>query len=259
MFNNWRQLLLTGLVIFIAIIIHSIAGFGYAQVANGLLPLFLPARAASVIFTITAIVSNFRVLWSVREEFRRKDFLPPFIGLLFGLPLGVFVFQGLDPNQLRFAIGVTLLLSVGLIILLQQTKVVREWITRKAPKPGWKIGVLAGVLGGIFGGAVAIPGPPMIVYGTFMMGAGYWSGDRMKAVFTAFFGSLMSYRLVTLLLFTELVTLTLTLQAVLTFPFLFLGAWIGIKIFEYLPQKQFQWVVLGGLTVNAIILLTTAI
>lgn len=189
---------------------------------------------------MTRVFTLFRVFW-FRVVFLRR--------------WGIAIESLLD----RIAIGVTLLISVGLIILLQQMKSVREWIKRKAPKPGWKIGLLAGLLGGIFGGAVAIPGPPMIVYGTFMLGAGYWSGDRMKAVFTAFFGSLMSYRLVTLLIFTELVTLTLTFQTVFTFPFLVIGGWIGIKIFEYLPQKRFQWIVLGGLTINALILLNTAI
>lgn len=54
---NWVATALTSLVIFVAAVVHGIAGFGYAQVAMGLLPLFRDPAAASIIFTVTALLN----------------------------------------------------------------------------------------------------------------------------------------------------------------------------------------------------------
>jgi len=255
---DWTTATLTSLVVFLGIIVHSIAGFGMAQVVMGLLPLFRDPASASIIFAPIAIISNWRVWWSVRSDFRWKDWAIPVVGLVFGLPAGIYLFSGLDKNQLRIGIGITLLVSVILIALIRQLPFVKEWMKGRGYQPGWKTGVIAGFLTGVSGGAVAIPGPPMILYGAFMMAADYWKGKQMKAVFTALFGTLQLYRLTTLAI-TGAVTMPLMVEAATAVPALFLGAWIGIQIFDRLPQKVFSWAVLTMLTINAVILLATSI
>lgn len=253
---NWLDTGLTAAVVFFATVVHGIAGFGLAQVSMGLLPLFRTPEAASVIFSIVAIFSNARVWWSVREEFDWRDWAVPVIGLAFGMPVGIYVFSALSKSQLRIAIGITLLVAVVLLAALRQISAVREWLKNTGFEPGWKTGVSAGFLAGLLGGAVAIPGPPMILYGTFMMTAGFWKSGRMKAVFTAFFGTLMLYRTLSLSV-TGTVTSAYLLEAAVALPGMFLGAWIGIMIYDRIPRKIFAWVVLAMLTVNAIVLLLT--
>ncbi|MBD3209890.1 sulfite exporter TauE/SafE family protein, partial [Candidatus Micrarchaeota archaeon] len=85
-----ETMILTSAVIFLAALVHGIVGFGYAQVAMGLLPIFRDPGPASVVFTITAVLVNFGIFWSVRNSFRWKDWLFPAVGLLFGMPAGVF-------------------------------------------------------------------------------------------------------------------------------------------------------------------------
>ena len=63
------ETILTSVTIFFASIVHGIAGFGLAQVSMGFMPLFRDAASAAVIFSMIAVVSNFRVWFSVREEF----------------------------------------------------------------------------------------------------------------------------------------------------------------------------------------------
>lgn len=256
--TDWVITGLTSLVIFLASVIHGIAGFGYAQVSMGLLPLFREPGAASIIFTVTAIFSNSRVWWSVREEFDWKQWAIPVIGLVAGLPLGIYVFSTLNKTQLRAAIGIVLLIAVVLIALIRQIDTVTDWIKDSGIRPGWKTGVTAGFLSGVFGGAVAIPGPPLIIYGAFMAASGFWNDKEMKAVFTAFFGTLMVYRLAGLSL-TGTVTVPLLIQAAVALPGVFLGAWIGVKVFNRIPENVFSWIVLGLLSVNAVILLSTAL
>jgi hypothetical protein len=254
---EWTLAGLTSLVIFLAALVHGIAGFGYAQVAMGLLPLFRNPGQASIIFTVTAVFANWRVFWSVREEFIWKDWAMPASGLVIGLPAGVYLLKGLNDDGMRLVIGIILILSVILIVAIQQHPFLNNWIRQRKFKPGWKTAVTAGFTGGLLGGAVAIPGPPMILYGAFMMGAGFWTDARMKAAFTAFFGTLMLYRLGTLSLTAD-VTLPITIEAIIALPVLFLGAWAGIRIFNRLPQNIFRWIVLVGLTITATLLISAA-
>jgi len=99
----------------------------------------------------------------------------------------------------------------------------------------------------------------MIVYGAFMSASGFWTDKEMKATFTAFFGTLMLYRLGSLT-YTGAVTTPLMIEAAVAVPMVFrrraggLGAWIGVYIFDHIPERIFQWVVLALLTVNAFVL-----
>ena len=174
------------------------------------------------------------------------------------MPLGIYVFGQFNKAQMRVAIGAVLVLAVILVGATQQSDAVTDWIEENEYRPGKFVGVMAGLLAGIFGGAVAVPGPPMIVYGAFMSASGFWSGKEMKAVFTAFFGTLMLYRLGSLT-YTGAVTSPLLIEAAVAVPMVFLGAWVGVYIFDHIPERIFQWVVLALLTVNAIVLLVTAV
>ncbi len=150
------------------------------------------------------------------------------------------------------------MLAVIVVGATQQLDVVTDWIEARDYRPGKAIGATAGLFAGIFGGAVAVPGPPMIIYGAFMSASGFWSGEEMKAVFTAFFGSLMLYRLGSLT-YTGAVTMPLMIEAAIAIPMVFLGAWIGVYIFDHIPERIFQWLVLALLTVNAFVLLLTSV
>lgn len=244
----------TSAIVFLGIVVHSIAGFGFAQVVMGLLPLIRNPQEASVIFNILAIASNARVLWSVRDSFDLKSWGVPVIGLVAGMPIGMYFFRNLNTEQFRTGIGLTLLLAVILILAMRQVDYIKDIIKESGWKPGYKTGILAGFIAGILGGSVAIPGPPMIVYGAFLMASNQWTGDQMKAVFTGFFGTLMIYRLSGLVLAGD-ASLPLLREALIVMPVLFFGAAVGIWIYEKIPEKIFQWLVILGLTINAFILL----
>jgi len=209
----------------------------------GIMPLFRSPSSASIIFTATAVVANARVWWSVRDAFDWEKWIVPVGGLVVGMPLGIVVFSGFDAAQMRVAIGAVLVLAVIVVGATQQLDVVTDWIEEKDYRPGKIIGATAGLLAGILGGAVAVPGPPMIVYGAFMSASGFWTDKEMKATFTAFFGTLMLYRLGSLT-YTGAVTTPLMIEAAVAVPMVFLGAWIGVYIFDHIPERIFQWVVL---------------
>ena len=254
---EWMNTLYTAITIFVATIVHGIAGFGFAQVSMGIMPLFRSAASAAVIFSMVAVVSNFRIWWSVRDSFEWKEWIKPVIGLVAGMPLGLFLFDQMDKHQMRMTIGIVLLIGVVFIILTKQTDLLKKWIKETDYQPGWIMPIAVGLIAGILGGAVAIPGPPVILYGTFMAASGKWSHKKMKSIFTAFFGTLMLYRVIAVSIQGEM-TGSLALEAAIAIPGLLLGAWIGIYIFNKIPQKVFNWIVLLLLTVNAFLLLFTS-
>jgi hypothetical protein len=114
---NWLVVALSAGSVFLGTLIHGIAGFGLAQVAMGLMPLFRSPTEASIIFGMVSIVSNLRVWWSVKEKFNWRDWLIPVAGLAVGLPLGILLLARLSEEQMRLIIGITLLVAAILIAL----------------------------------------------------------------------------------------------------------------------------------------------
>jgi hypothetical protein len=139
----------------------------------------------------------------------------------------------------------------------QQLDVVTDWIETRDYRPGSAVGATAGLLAGVLGGAVAGPGPPMLVYGAFIPASGFWSGEETRTT-TAFFGTPVCYRPGSLA-YTGAVTTPLAIEAAVAVPAVFVGAWVGVDVFDHVPERAFQWLVLALLTANALVLLYTAV
>lgn len=239
---------------FLAALVHGIASFGLSQIGMGLMPLFRSTESAAIILGILSTISNFRVWLSVKEYFDFKEWIKPVMGLIFGMPMGLYIFNQMDENQARISIGVILLLAVILMILGKQTNKIAQWFKETKYRPKLVLPILVGLVSGILGGAVAIPGPPMVLYGTFMTATAIWTNKEMKAIFTAFFGILMLYRTATAAIAGH-IDLSLGLEALITIPAMLLGSWFGISIFNKISSKLFNWIVIILLTINAVILL----
>ncbi len=92
----------------------------------GLMPLFSSEASASIIFSLIAVVSNFRVWWSVRDKFVVKHWLFPVLGLVFGMPalflgswLGIKIYNHI-PEKI-FSWLVLVMLSINALVLLIAT------------------------------------------------------------------------------------------------------------------------------------------
>lgn len=138
------QLAFVNVVVLIAAIVVGMAGFGMAQVTNGLLPLYISASVGNIMFTPLAFISVGRTFWSVRQHFRFRNTLFPVLGLLPGLPLGTYFFAQMTNDQLIIAIAVVLLLSVLIIGAVRQLNIVQQWVQNSGWSPGWKTGLSAG-------------------------------------------------------------------------------------------------------------------
>jgi uncharacterized protein len=251
---DWVLTGLTALVVLAATTVHGIVGFGTGQITMAVLPFFREPGPASIIVSIIVFVTNVRVFWNSREDFVLKDWLIPVIGLAVGLPIGIWLFSSLEQDQMSMVIGIVMLIATILIFLTRQIESLRKKIRESGYQPGPISGILAGFLSGIMGGAVSIPGPPMIIYGAFLVETEYWTPKQMKAIFTAFFATNLLYRL-GVLLFTGDVTAELTLEALIILPAVFLGTWLGLLLFDRMPREAFRWFVLIFLFVLSLLLI----
>jgi uncharacterized protein len=239
---DWLTTLWSALVVLVATTVHGIAGFGTGQITMGVLPLFRDAATASIVVSLVVFVTNVRVFWSVREEFVWRDWLIPVAGLVVGLPIGIYLFGAWDEGQLRVAIGIVMVIAAIAILLVRQIEQVTTWIRETGWQPGWISGVIAGFLSGIFGGAVSIPGPPMLIYGAFLMETDYWKPEQMKAIFTSFFATNLLYRIGALTV-TGQMTTEILVEALAIIPAVLVGSWLGIKLFDRIPREVFRWFV----------------
>jgi len=95
------------------------------------------------------------------------------LGSLLGTPAGVWVLAALPAGTLKRLIGL-MLLAIVLV----------EWCGAYPQKlSGRRWGLGAGVLSGLLGGAIATPGPPVILY----VVAQGWQPRVIKATLQAFF------------------------------------------------------------------------
>ncbi|MDN6626962.1 MAG: sulfite exporter TauE/SafE family protein [Pisciglobus halotolerans] len=251
---NWLRTVYTAITTFLGGIIHGVAGFGLSQVTMGIMPLFRDVASAAIITGIIAIVSNFRIWLSVKDAFEVKSLFQPIIGLLIGLPIGLFLFANSDEAQARQSIGIIILIAVATILVGKQTNILSRIFENITDRYNGIFAVIAGFIAGVLGGAVSIPGPPMIIYGVFMTSTGSWTGRKLKSVFTAFFGLLQLYR-TGLVAFQGGLTLPILTDSLFVLPAMLFGVYIGIKIFNRFSNRIFNWVLIAALTINGLILL----
>jgi len=140
--------------IFAAAVLRAFTGFGFALAALPLLSLFLaPGTAASIIVLLTLIVSvqTFR---SYARDVEFKPMVPMLVLLALGTGVGTYILLIIAADTFKIVIGVTVMVACFLLSLYKpsksQTGGVKSWA--------------AGFSSGLLNGALAIPGPPVIVY-----------------------------------------------------------------------------------------------
>jgi len=227
--------------VFLAAFTQGVTGFGFGMVAMALLPLFSDVREASILSGILSLVTTTSVFFSVRRQFRWRDFLFPALGMVAGTPLGVYALILLDATLIRRLVGAAILVACLQMVLPGNG-------SHKAIP--WPWGLLAGFAGGILGGAFGIGGPPVIAYASLQ----HWEGARYKAMLCSFFAASNLYR-VLIMLSAGLITSTIAVRFAWGLPAVLLGAYLGVRTFGRLSRERFRRVVIATLAILALTLL----
>jgi len=84
----------------------ELTGFGVATVSMSLLLLFLDPLLVIPLVAITALIATGFLAWRIKEKKTWKRIKPLFIGVIFGVPLGVLMLSYINHDLLKLSIAI---------------------------------------------------------------------------------------------------------------------------------------------------------
>lgn len=146
------DLVLAGAIVFVASVLHACTGFGFSVLATPFLLLVYPPGEAIQINIALSILISVLLLPKLRADVDKPLLGRLMIGSIVGAPLGILIYRHANPEHLRLAIGVLLLVFIA--ALLRKLHMARS--RRRDYLTGGVSGALTAGLG--------MPGPPLMVY-----------------------------------------------------------------------------------------------
>jgi uncharacterized protein len=234
---------------FVAALLYTVSGFGFAVLAAPLYLLFVdPPRAIQLIIIISTALS-LTVLSRLRRAIAWDLLARLAIGVLAGLPVGLVAFRYADPLLVRLGVGATIL-SFALLMA------VRRWRRGQsssllALSPGRDF--TAGVASGIATALVGMAGPPALIY-LLLAGAG---AQTVRATLLGFFALAYGATLIS-----HAVTIGIPgptwVTAGALIPFALLGGFAGRPIGDRLGTEGFTLLAITLLAVTGLYTIAAA-
>lgn len=212
--------------------INGLSGTGTALFALGFYLVVLDPVTAVAIVALMSVVAGVQGVWVVREAIlaqprRLLRFVLP--GLV-GVPLGVWLLNGLDATALRLGVAGFLILYGGYFAIRRSLPA----FSRRTPVLDSLIGGLGGILGGAAGMSGALP--------SMWMSLRPWTKFETRAVLQPF-NMVMLVTTVTLLYLRGAYEGAGT-ALLITIPTGLIAAQIGIAVFRRLSDTAFRWVLI---------------
>lgn len=235
---------LTAFVVFFAAFAQGVVGFGFGLVAMAALPFLWPETFAIPFVGIYSLGVSLLILWQMRHQFTMRYAGPMVLGVVLGVPVGIYFLAKADSAHIKAVLGTILVLYTPWALLSKDKE------RTQTLHPAW------GFVAGIFSGALSAfntGGPPLVLYTTL---AG-WAKDAIKVALQITFicGSIvqLSGLAYTGLLTAEVLTLILYLA-----PSIVLGVVLGRMLYNRIDQLTFKRCLLGGLFVMGVVFLVQA-
>lgn len=233
------DLLLFGIV-FVAALLQTTSGFGFALLAMPLAALVIGVKPAAPLVALVGFTLYAVNLIRYRRGFDRRVALPLAVAMALGVPLGVWSLGNLDEQIVKSVLAVVLIAYA----------LYGAWRPQTAPLRSSLWAYPAGFLAGVLGGAFNTPGPPVIVYGNLKQ----WPRDLFRSTLQALF--LFSSSLV---IASHAVAGNLTratwLSYLLLVPALLLGVWAGAWMDRHISNQHFRILVLALIFATGVLLL----
>lgn len=227
-------------IVFLAALLQTTSGFGFALMAMPLVSLVIGVKAAAPLVAMVGFTLYLVNLLRYRRSFSLREVAPLAVAAALGIPLGVWALSSLDERLVKAVLGVVLI-GYALYVL---------WKPQTAPLRSNLWAYPAGFLAGCLGGAFNTPGPPVIVYGDLKQ----WPRDLFRSTLQALF--LFSSSLV---IISHAVAGHITRPVVLTYlllvPALLLGVLAGSRVDRRLDNQRFRTLVVVMILATGILLL----
>jgi len=226
------------LATFLGGVTSGVAGFAMGLVMTGIcLHILTPMQTASLIAGYGFVTQGYAI-WKFRDFISWKGAAPFIIGGAVGVPIGTALLTYIDPDVLRVAIGVMLVLYSTWGLSRASGHVEHE-----------NVGIDAGVgaLNGVLGGLTGLSGIIIVIWCQLRN----WSKDRQRGIFQPVLFSTMLMTTVSLSV-AGAVTPEFIKLYLLGLPCMAFGTWVGIRLYGKLDDAAFRRVVLILLLVSGI-------
>ncbi len=224
----------------IASFVQRVSGFGFGIFIMTILTFVMPSYAeATTLSGILSATQSFFLVITMLKFISWKRQLPILITFLIVSYFAVQYVATVEGSYLKRALGVVLILmSVYLFIFSEKISV----------KPTLPIQVSMGTLSGIMGGLFAMQGPPAVLY--------FVASERKKECYLAmtqiyFFvgNSFMTLYRAQAGFFTE----TVGKSYLMAFLGIFVGSWIGKKVFDRVSAPLLRKIVYAYMAVSGVV------
>ena len=212
-------------IVFLAAVLQSLTGFGFALIVMPLVTLVIDLQTAAPLIALAGLTAYTVNLVRFRRAVNLQEVARLAVASAAGIPIGIWALVRVDELDINRAMGV-ILISYAAYALLRPA-------TSRLPARWWAYP--AGFLAGCLGGAYNTPGPPVVVYGSLQQ----WPKDEYRAILqTLFFvnGILIvgSHALAR-----HMLPQVWALYAWVV-PALLLGLWAGARLDHRLDQELFR-------------------
>lgn len=161
------------LIMFVAVLVQSVAGFGLALVSMPLLVGLVGVQAATPLVAVVGFVAELLLLIRFREALNLRAVSRLSIAAVLGVPVGVYVLRQVDT-----AVVTTIL---GIVIVGYALYALANLHLPPLTYTGWAWGF--GFVAGVLSGAYSTSGPPVVIYGNCRR----WSPAEFKGNLQGFF------------------------------------------------------------------------
>jgi uncharacterized membrane protein YfcA len=231
---------------FLAAFVTGITGFAFGLVAAAIwLYALHPTQSTFLIGAYALLVQGFAV-WKLRSAIVPRRLTPFVVGTAAGVPGGALLLQYAAAVQLRFTIGVLLIVFASYSLTRPAMPVIRQGTSA--------LDFLASVLNGVVGASTGLGG---LVVNVWCSVRG-WTPDEQRAVFQP---TAVATFLMTLLWLggTGAVSEDAVWLFVIGLPVLILGTFVGWRAYGRLDQVRFRRTVLHVLLGAGVVLIFTSV
>jgi uncharacterized protein len=217
--------------------IAGLSGFAFGLVAASLwLYILNPSQSAALIIGFGLLVQGYSV-WKLRQALDWHRLWPFVAGAALGVPAGVTLLTRSDPRNVRIAVGV-LLVAYSL----------HAWFRpqlKLAATGGRVSDATVGFFNGVLGGLTGLAG----ILVTIWCGLRGWPKEAQRAIFQPV--AVAIFLMSALWLGAKGTVTAETIKFfVIGLPFLFLGTWLGLRLFGRIDEAMFRKIVLTLLFIS---------
>ena len=234
------QYLIVSFIIFMAVFVQSLSGFGMPLVAMALIPAIIGIHIATPLVAMVMASIEVFLLIHYWHAINIRAVVPIVLASIIGIPFGIWLSNRLDEGLVMAILG--FVISAFALYALLNIRL------PQLNHPAWAY--LFGLMGGVLGGAYNTSGPPVIIYGNCRR----WPPAEFKGNMQGFY-ILTSFMVAIGHIWNGNLTPEVWQYYLWSIPAMALAIFAGTRLDKYLNPESFRKVVLLlllGLGVNLI-------